>query len=747
MTTAPDPERQRLERENKRLRHELEEAVRALPHLRQMVQFSGDLLILAAAGGRILEANARLADVLGVEPHALYGQSLQRWLRNPGQIRFLEERLAAGAAPEPLRMEIELQPDQGEALTLELEAQPLQQTTGGADNTQPRWTLALRDIGLRRQLESSEAARQVQEALIESLRSSEARYQELVDQLSDGLAQIDAGGTLLFANPALHRILAVPPGELLGRRLPEFLPEVALATYQQIWGAVLACQARRCSLPLRAADGLLRQVELEFQPPRDGVGQTVSGAAASLLVRDVTELNEALSELTDLAFHDPLTGLANVEASRRELERRLNQPVPRPWLVLWIDLDGFRRVNHSLGREAGDALLQAVAAGLQDWAAPSDLLARLGGDEFLIVSQLAAGPDDVEALQAEAEAVLQQLRARLSRLETGPEASLPGVGFSAGYSLAPLHGFNAEALLQAAATALSRARDVAPGTALAYEQSFTTRLRRELALESRLHQALSEGGLRLVFQPQVDAAGRLLGAEALLRWEDAVYGTVPPARFVAMAERTGLIHPLGQWVLEQACRQLRSWLDAGLRPPRLAVNLSPRQFELTVPSLLEQVADLLERHRLPPDLLELEITESCIVPMAGVLSQVQQLGSMGVQVALDDFGTGYSSLAVLHRLTIHKLKIDRGFVEQLERSDSARTIVRTALAMGRGLGLETLAEGVETAGQLEVLEALGCDAYQGYWFSRPLELEAFTAQLPRLPGAEDGSSAASGDAP
>ena len=747
MTTPPDRDRQRLERENKRLRHELEEAVRALPHLRQMVQFSGDLLILAAAGGRILEANARLADVLGVEPHALYGQVLQRWLSHPGQIRLLEERLAAGAAPAPLRMEIELTPGQGEPRTMELEAHPLQQPRDPADITQPRWTIALRDIGLRRQLESSEAALQVQAALIDSLRSSEARYQELVEQLSDGLGQIDTGGTLLFANPALHRILGVPPGELLGRRLMEFLPEVALATYQQIWGAVLAQQERHCSLPLRADDGTLRQVELEFHPRRDGVGERVCGAVASLLLRDVTELNEALSELTDLAFHDPLTGLANAESSRRELERRLSQPALRPWLVLWLDLDGFRRVNHSFGRAAGDAVLQAVADGLRAWGSPSDLLARLGGDEFLLVRQLSAAPDDADALQAEAEAVLQQLRSLLNQLDAGGEVSAAGLGFSAGYSLAPLHGLNAEELLQAAATALSRAREVAPGTAMAYEQTFTTRLRREMALEARLHQALTEGGLRLVFQPQMDASGRLLGAEALLRWEDAVHGTVPPARFVPLAERTGLIHPLGQWVLEQACRQLRRWLDAGLRPPRLAVNLSPRQFELTVPSLLEQVADLLERYSLPADLLELEITESCILPMAGVIGQVQQLGAMGVQVALDDFGTGYSSLAVLHRLTIHKLKIDRSFVEQLERSDSARTIVRTALAMGRGLGLETLAEGVETAGQLEVLEALGCDTYQGYWFSRPLELEVFTALLPRRPAAEDGSSAALGDAP
>ncbi|MFZ9849552.1 MAG: putative bifunctional diguanylate cyclase/phosphodiesterase [Vulcanococcus sp.] len=748
MTTPPDPERQRLERENKRLRHELDEAVRALPHLRQMVQFSGDLLILASAGGRILEANARLAEVLGVELHTLYGQPLRRWLPHPGQSQLLEERLAIGAAPEPLRMEIELQPERGEALTMELEAQPLEHCPDPSAIAQPRWTLSLRDIGLRRRLASSEAARQVQSALIASLRSSEARYQGLVEQLSDGLAQVDAGGTLLFANPALHRILGVRPGELLGRRITEFLPELALATFQQIWGAVLARQDRRCTLTLRADDSTLRQVALEFQAVRAEAAERARGTAASLLVRDVTKLNQALDELTNLAFRDSLTGLANAEASRRDLERRLNQAALRPWMVLWLDLDGFRRVNHTLGRGAGDALLMAVADGLRDWASSSDLLARLGGDEFLLVRQLSAEPEAAEDLQAEAEAVVQQLRSRLNRLETGLEASPLGLAFSAGYSLAPLHGRNAEDLLQAAATALSRAREVAPGTALVYEPTFTSRLRREMALEGQLHQALHGGGLRLVFQPQMDASGHLLGAEALLRWYDPVLGHVPPTRFVPLAERSGLIHRLGQWVLEQVCRQLRCWLDAGLNPPRLAVNLSPRQFELTVPSLLQQVGHLLELYRLPAELLELEITESCIVPMAGVVGQVQQLGAMGVQVALDDFGTGYSSLAMLHRLAIHKLKIDRSFVDRLERNESARTIVRTALAMGRALGLETLAEGVETAGQLEVLEALGCDAYQGFWFSRPLELEAFTALLPpRRSSDEDGGSVATGDVP
>jgi EAL domain-containing protein (putative c-di-GMP-specific phosphodiesterase class I) len=269
-------------------------------------------------------------------------------------------------------------------------------------------------------------------------------------------------------------------------------------------------------------------------------------------------------------------------------------------------------------------------------------------------------------------------------------------------------------------------------------------LRQELSIESRLARAAAEGALRLVFQPQQDGNGHLVGAEALLRWNDGVHGAVCPAHFIPLAERCGLIHAIGHWALEQACRQLRAWLDAGLRPPRLAVNLSPRQFELTVPTLVEQVQTLLARHRLPADLLELEITESCILPASTAIAQMQELAASGVHLALDDFGTGFSCLSTLHRLAINKLKIDRSFVEDLPNSASARTLVRTALAMGRGLELLTLAEGVETAEQLELLRQMGCDAYQGFWFSRPLEAEAFAALLPLQDAclAEDGSGAA-----
>lgn len=736
MSASPAEERQRLEREIRRLRNELQEAVHALPHLRQMVQFSGDLLLLTGPGSRILEANQRVAAVLGVAQAQLYGQSLQQWLVNPAQIEQLEQRLQAMAADAVVRMEVELQPAQGEPLILELEARRLADVA----TVEPRWTLALRELADQRRLEASRAAQDLQKALVTSVRRSEnrvaefsQRYQVLFEQSLDGLLLLDPAGVLLEANAAAAGLFGVGDvNALLQLRL------MALAPDRQPGGAPggeTVAQLLAQAMAQGHAEGECWQRRLDGDKPwlaRLSVRRLDfdGGPRLLLCVRDVSEARRYEDRLRSLAYEDQLTHLANRAAALAWIEAHLQRPGQGPQVLLWLDLDGFGRLNLSFGRQAGDVLLKTVAEGLRQFSTPEDLLARLGSDEFLLVRTLSGDPEDFPALQREAELILQGLRDHLALLVPETMAAGPWpLGFCAGYSFAPLHGHQADELLEAAATALSRARLVAPGTGLAYRPTFTTSLRRQVELELSLRQALESGQLRLVYQPQCSAEGVLLGAEALLRWEDPVHGTVSPARFIALAERSNLIHPLGQWVLEQACGQLRRWLDTGLKPPRLAVNLSPRQFEATVPPLVEQVRGLLERYCLPRELLELEITEGCILPAHGVSAQVRELADLGVLMALDDFGTGYSSLSALNRLPLHKLKIDRSFIHHLVSSESARTIVRTALAMGRGLGLEVLAEGLETPGQLEVLESLGCDAYQGYWFSPPLEVDDFTALM------------------
>ena len=724
MTADTPADNKRLEREIRRLRHELHESVRALPHLRQMIEFSGDLLILVDGSGRILETNGRLEELLGLSRDQIYGQPLYRWLANPAQVKVLMEHLASRHGAPQLRILLDLQSAKGEPLPMELEGHRLE-LEGDVDPASRRWTLSLRNLSEHRRLEALEGARQVQESLIVSLRASEARYRDLVKQLVDGIAQIDPNTTIVFANPSLDRILGVTEGQLCGRRLCEFLPLSSLPGFEQAWSDAIARKPHHCTLAMFTAKGDLLEVELILSPISDGDEQRADVSLVNVLIRDITVLNRTLNELTELRFHDPLTGLDNAVAVRRNLETLLHENLSRPLLVLWLDLDGFRRVNHCFGRAAGDALLQEFAKSLKRFSNSSDLISRIGGDEFLLVHDLQCDVDDKEDLHAEVIKLLGKLHNELPRINQLPGLPEFVISFTAGYSLAPLHGMTADSLLQAAATALSRARDQVPGTVIAYQSSYTKGLQQEMALESRLLHAFDKGFLRLVYQPQYIASGTLVGAEALLRWHDPVHGVVPPALFVPIAERTGFINTLGQWVLEQVCCDIRAWIDAGLNPPRVAVNLSARQFEATSPPLVQQVEDLLARYALQPGQLELEITESYIVPISGVMNQVKKLLSLGVQVALDDFGTGYSSLAVLNKLKINKVKIDRSFVRDLEASESSRTLVKAAIAMSAGLGLEVLAEGVETQGQLEVLESLGCDAYQGYLFSKPLEASAY----------------------
>jgi len=720
-----DPERLRLEREIRRLRYELTEATRSLPHLRRMVADSADGLLLLDGGLGILEANGRAAALLGVNLSGLYGQPLRRWLADPDQARELEQGLTALASGEPLLMECDLLIGDGEARAVECLARRLEEAAG----TGAVWTASLRDLDERRRLRRSEAVVATQGDLIRRLRQSEERYRQFVDQLGDGLALLDGGQRFRFANPTMHAILQLAPGALQGRSLRELVADDDRETYDQLMGAILAGRPRRERLQVLNAAGERRLLELEFRP-RGGTG--AGRAGSTMIARDVTELTLARRQLERLAFRDRLTGLANEEGILRWLRLRLTHHPDEPLAVLWLDLDAFGRINNTFGRAAGDRLLQDVAEHLRGSLQSNDWLGRVGGDEFLLLRPGARGAD--------AEALVAALRASLWSALALPTGDRLALDFCAGVSLHPDHGKEAETLLRHAATALSRAQSAGSGRSQIYDPVFTVRLQQELNLESRLRRALESEGLWIAYQPQVDRTGRLIGHEALLRWHDASLGPVGPDRFIPLAERTGLIQSLGQWVLEHACRQQLAWLLAGLAPPPMAVNVSPLQFDASGPPMAERVAAVLSSTGLAASQLELEITESCILPVTGLSADLDALADLGVRLAIDDFGTGFSSLASLQRLPLHRLKIDRSFISHLETSAADRVLVGTALQLGKGLGLQTLAEGVETPEQRAILAGMDCDAYQGYLFSRPLDGAACTRLLQSggiLPEATD----------
>jgi diguanylate cyclase (GGDEF)-like protein len=441
------------------------------------------------------------------------------------------------------------------------------------------------------------------------------------------------------------------------------------------------------------------------------------------IAADLAERERYQDELSRQATHDALTGLAN----RSLLDDRLKQAIARAErsgnlvAVLFIDLDYFKYVNDSLGHAVGDELLKAVAAAVSGCVRDIDTVARPGGDEFvLVLADVHSEDDALTTMSRVLEAVSREY------LVAGHELH---VNCSIGASLYPRDGRDAVALLKNADTAMYRAKEGGRNRGQFYLEEMNARLGERLSLERLLRHALERGELLLNYQPQVDLrTGAIVGAEALIRWQQPELGLVPPDKFIPIAEETGLIVPIGEWVLQTACAQAGAWRAAGLPQIRLAVNLSAAQFRHK--RLGESIRQALRANRLKPDSLELEITESMIMhDPAGTIRLLEELKAIGVRIAVDDFGTGYSSLGYLKRFPIDVLKIDQSFVRGIANNRSDAAIARTVINLARSLYLHTVAEGVETAEQADLLHAWTCDEAQGYHFSRPLAAEDFTALL------------------
>jgi diguanylate cyclase (GGDEF)-like protein len=385
--------------------------------------------------------------------------------------------------------------------------------------------------------------------------------------------------------------------------------------------------------------------------------------------------------------------------------------------VLFIDLDRFKNVNDTLGHDAGDRVLQAIAGRLKGCLREVDTLARLGGDEFgLLVEQVSdtrfVGNVARKLLKAVAEVLVVD----------GQEYHITA---SIGISTYPADGSDATTLLKNADIAMYRAKDRGKDNSQFYAAAMNAHSMARLSLETGLRHALERGEFLLHYQPKVDiASGRITGMEALVRWMRPESGLVSPADFIPLAEETGLIVPIGAWVLKTACERNRAWQLQGMPPLRVAVNLSARQFVQA--NLVSEVARVLDASGLAPASLELEITESMVMDNPErAIQTLRQLKSMGIALAIDDFGTGYSSLGYLKRFPIDNIKIDRSFIKDIPHSNDDATITRTIIDMTHNLRLKVVAEGVETAAQLDFLREHGCDEMQGYYFSRPLAEDAF----------------------
>jgi diguanylate cyclase (GGDEF)-like protein len=433
-------------------------------------------------------------------------------------------------------------------------------------------------------------------------------------------------------------------------------------------------------------------------------------------------LAEANEELTYLALHDSLTKLPN----RALLEERLRQAIGRAdrekrrFALMFLDLDGFKAVNDAYGHAVGDLLLIEVARRIETKIRVQDTISRVGGDEFIFLGEV-GDPADAAALSEKLLLIMRepfQIDGHDWRMSV-----------SIGITMYPGNGANQHELLTNADAAMYHAKSLGRDSFCFFDASMNSDVQAELELTQDLRRAVARQELVLYYQPKFKAPdGPAIGAEALVRWQHPTRGLIQPDEFISLAEKTGLIVPIGEWVLDQACRQMREWHDAGRSNWTMAVNLSPVQFGH--PALIAMVQATLERHQLIPHCLTLEITESTAMKDADAsVIILQQLHAMGVRIAIDDFGTGYSSLLYLKRLPASELKIDRGFVNNLEHDSEDRAIVSAIMALGQALGLEIVAEGVETVAQQAFLSELGCDSLQGFLFGRPLPPAQFLERL------------------
>ncbi len=427
------------------------------------------------------------------------------------------------------------------------------------------------------------------------------------------------------------------------------------------------------------------------------------------------------------AHYDALTELPNRLYLRDQLTLELAQAqrLNRRTGLLFIDLDRFKDINDSFGHAAGDRLLQMVAARMRGCVRETDLVARLGGDEFTVILGNVASPRDAQIV---AENILRILSEPIPL--DGRETF---VSCSIGVALYPEDARTADELLRKADTAMYRAKQSGRRRYVFFEERMNNEALERMTLEQDLHRALGRDELRMYFQPQVDVrTGQVVGAELLVRWQHPQRGLIPPAQFIAIAENAGLIEPMGERLLQMACREFGAWIGQGMAPERLAVNVSSRQFRQS--NFADTVRRAIEAAGIAPQRLELEITESLLLQDADeVVANFARLQAMGVRLVIDDFGTGYSSLAYLKRFPIHAVKIDRGFLRDVPASDDAGTLVETIIAMARALRRDVIAEGVETQAQIEFLEERRCFCIQGYYVSEPLPTEEFVRFLRAAP--------------
>jgi diguanylate cyclase (GGDEF)-like protein/PAS domain S-box-containing protein len=578
--------------------------------------------------------------------------------------------------------------------------------------------LVLRDISRRKHMENQ-------------LRLSA----KVFESSNEAILITDCRNRVISVNQMFEKITGYKAEEILGKE-PALLGarQENRSLYRNLWALLYENGAWQGELTDQRRTGESYPVWLSISLVRDAQGEPEYHIAS---FSDITERKRQEAQIEHLAFHDVLTGLPN----RRLLTDRIEVAISQAQrensglALLFIDLDRFKTINDSLGHQAGDQLLREVGRRLGQWVRSGDTVSRVGGDEFIVLCPNCGSPDDASVLGEKLlEALAQPYHIADNQLI---------ITASIGIALYPDNGSEANTLIGNADAAMYLAKENDRNNCQFYSPELNEKNLERLQLELRLRHALEANEFVLYFQPQIDAqTGALVGAETLIRWLDPIHGLIPPGRFIPLAEETGLIQPIGDWVLREVCRYLRRWQALELPHFPIAVNLSARQFKQA--NFIESIVEALAETGIEPRLIELELTESMLMKdIQQTTNKLKELKEMGFSISVDDFGTGFSSLNYLRHFPIDVLKIDQSFVRELFEDDAALAIIDSIIALANALGMKTIAEGVETGDQRLVLQRHGCDSLQGYHIARPLPEQEFIAwvqayQAPPANGVSSG---------
>ncbi len=692
-----------------------------------IVDNTSDPVILLNRHGEVIRFNPPFAELSGFSLHELESRDILNWIPDtyhPALKAQFARVLQSGEEhllPEDSIAVVRTRSKRGEYISLEC------LFTVYFHNGEPEVAVILRDIARSQEI-------------VSQLSESKEEFENLSESITEALLRISEDFSIIFANSAVHSTFGYTREELLSMSLRDLFPPEIFSRHEEEFRKYFYVDDKdRRDLGLKRTLELLgRHKSRGILPMEMSFGNSASfqGRTLTCIIRDISRRKDTERRLRTLAYYDQLTGLGNRDLFVKEIKdllKRCGSDDDRCASLFFLDLDGFKQVNDTLGHEAGDELLVAVSHRLRGSLRNSDAIYRFGGDEFVLL--LASVPDE-QATSRIASKLLHNLstpfQLKTPNTANKEESTTIRVGASIGIAMIPRDGRDINKLTKRADLAMYTAKESGKNRFHFFEEGMDTKAVERLHLEQGIREALGSGGFHLCFQPIVDREGHIYGAEALVRWDSSEYGSVSPEVFIPIAEETGMIIPLGNWIIDQACRKLKDLQDSGIEGFTFSINLSMNQFLDKNTCLVLQT--VINKYQLNPENLLIELTESNIMKdPENTIRQIHQLknDNPGIRFAIDDFGTGYSSLNYLSRLPLDIIKIDRSFIMDLHEEQNLK-VVSAVINLAENLDLGYIAEGVETEEQYTMLHEWGCPYMQGYYLHRPMEFSALHTLLHQI---------------